>query len=204
MDIYLFTLALSFSGLALMALSGLGHHHAVGKLSAARGHGAHPHGLRTGKLHGGDRSGVGAVLLGLLSPRVFLSILLGFGATGLILRPLAHWSTLLLFVLAAIGGWSFERLLITPLWELLLGFASRPAETLDTMEMSEGEAVTDFDADGHGLIAVQLDGQVRQVLGTLCPEDRAASHARVRTGERLFIRTVNRQRNTCTVSRLSR
>lgn len=204
MDIYLFALVLSFSGLALMALSGMGHHHSVGKLSAARGHhGAHPHGLRTGKIHGGgDRSGIGSLLLGLLSPRVFLSVLLGFGATGLLLRPLAHWSALLLFVLAVIGGWSFERLVVTPLWRLLLGFASRPAETLDAMDAPEGEAVTDFDADGHGLIAVQLDGQVRQVLGTLCPEDRAPGRERVRTGERLCIRTVNRQRNTCTVARL--
>ena len=68
--------------------------------------------------------------------------------------------------------------------------------------MPEGEAATDFDAHGQGLIAVQLDGQVRQILGTLCPEERAQGTARVRTGERLFIRAVNRQRNTCTVSRL--
>ena len=203
MDIYLFTLVLSFSGLALMALSGLGHHHAaVGKTSPLRGHGPHPHGPRVGKFQGGNRGGFGAMLLGLLSPRVFLSILLGFGATGMFLRPLAHWPAALLFAVAAIGGWGFERLLIAPLWQLLFGFASRPAETLDTLAVSEGEAATDFDADGHGLIAVQLDGQVRQVLGTLPPEERAPGRPRVRTGERLFIRAVNRQRNTCTVSRL--
>ena len=203
MDIYLFTLTLSFSGLVLMAVAGLGHHHhAAGKTTVPRGHGAHPHGPRPGKLPGGGRGGFGALLLGLFSPRVFLSILLGFGATGLFLRPLAHWPAALLFVLAAIGGWGFERLLIAPMWQFIFGFASRPAETLDTLAASEGEAATDFDAEGHGLIAVQLDGQVRQVLGTLPLEERAPGSPRVRTGERLFIRAVNRQRNTCTVSRL--
>ncbi len=93
-------------------------------------------------------------------------------------------------------------MLIAPLWQFLFGFASRPAETLDTLAVPEGEAATDFDADGHGIVAVQLDGQVRQILGTLCPDERTPGSARVRTGERLCIRTVNRQRNTCTVSRL--
>ena len=203
MDVYVFTLALSGSGLVLMAVSGLGHHHASGKISAPHHGGVHPsHGIRTGKLHGGNRSGLGSLLLGLLSPRVFLSVLLGFGATGLLLRPLTHWPSALLLVVAAIGGLSFERFLIAPLWQFLFGFASAPAETLDAMAVPEGEAATDFDAEGHGLIAVQLDGQVRQILGTLCPEDRAPGSPRVRTGERLSIRTVNRQRNTCTVSRL--
>lgn len=142
------------------------------------------------------------MLLGLLSPRVFLSILLGFGATGMLLRPLTHWPAALLCALAVIGGWAFEQLIFAPVWQLLLGFASRPAETLDALAVPEGEAATDFDAEGHGLIAVELDGQVRQILGTLCAEERAVGQARVRTGERLFIRAVNRQRNTCTVSRL--
>ena len=204
MDIYLFTLALSGSGLTLMALSGLGHHHASGKIPAPHHGGVmhRSHGVRTGKLHGSGRSGLGSLLLGLLSPRVLLSVLLGFGATGLLLRPLTPWPSALLLVVAAIGGLGFEQFLVAPLWQLLFGFASRPAETLDSILVPEGEAATDFDTDGHGLIAVQLDGQVRQILGTLCAEDRAPGSPRVRTGERLFIRTVNRQRNTCTVSRL--
>ena len=64
---------------------------------------------------GGGRNSLGATLLGLLSPRVFLSILLGFGAAGMFLRPLAHWPAALLFVLAAISGWGFEKLIFAPL-----------------------------------------------------------------------------------------
>ncbi len=70
------------------------------------------------------------------------------------------------------------------------------------MALETGHAATDFDAAGHGLISVQLDGQVRQVLGTLPPEERGPNAPRVRTGDPLFIRAVDRQRNTCTVSRL--
>ena len=210
MDLYLFCLGLSFCGLLVMAFAGLGHH--------AHGHGGHGnhggHGhARTGplKLHkapaqgrGSQREQVGAgvMLLGLLSPRTFLSILLGFGATGVILRPLMEGSPTLLFILAAIGGWAFERLIIQPFWRFLFGFASDPARTLNTVVHEESTAATDFDADGRGLVAIELDGQVRQVLGRLCPEERAQANGRVRTGERLLIEAVDDRRNTCTVSRL--
>ena len=197
MDLYLFTLGLSFGALLLMLVSGLSHHHSHGahgfklhKTTAGRhGHLNHP------------RPGVGALLLGLLTPRTFFSLLLGFGATGLILRPLLHDIPALLFALAVIGGWGFETFAVQPLWKLLFGFASTPAQTLDTLASEEGFAATDFDAAGHGLIAVRLDGQMRQVLGTLPPEERGPDAPRVRTGDRLLIRTVNRRRNTCTVSR---
>ena len=204
MDLYLFCLGLSFCGLLVMAFAGLGHH--------AHGHGGHAHG-RTGplKLHkapaqgrGSQREQVGAgvMLLGLLSPRTFLSILLGFGATGMILHPVLDGSPVLLLILAAIGGWAFERLIIQPFWRFLFGFASDPARTLNTVVHEESTAATDFDADGRGLIAIELDGQVRQVLGRLCPEERAQVNGRVRTGERLLIEAVDDRRNTCTVSRL--
>ena len=209
MDLYLFCLGLSFCGLLVMALAGFGHHaHGAGH----HGHGHSGHGrLGVSRLHkapahgrGGptDRVGAGVMLLGLLSPRTFLSLLLGFGATGLILRPLTHWPSALLFVLAAIGGWAFERLIVQPFWRFLFGFASDPARTLDTAVRSESTAATDFDADGRGLISIELDGQVRQVLGRLCPEERAQANGRVRTGDRLLIQAVDDRRNTCTVSRL--
>lgn len=200
MDLYLFTLALSFGALLLMSLLGFSQHHTHGGHSfkfhkVPGGHSHHPVDLRPG---------AGALWLGLLSPRTFFSVLLGFGATGLILRPLLLDKPALLFALAAIGGWGFESFLVQPLWKLLFGFASAPAQTLDTLaQREEGFAATDFDAAGHGLIAVHLDGQVRQVLGTLPPDERGPDAPRVRTGDRLFIRAVNRRRNTCTVSRVA-
>ena len=203
MEIYLFSLCLSFAGLVLMALSGLGHRHA--------GHG-HPHAsARGGKGAGqhrhtdhrhGVRTNAALFLLGLFSPRVLFSVLLGFGAAGLLLDSLIHPPAVLLAVLAVAGGVSFERFLVGPFWNLLFGFASKPARTLESVAFEAGRAATDFDSAGHGLVLLELDGQVRQVLGTLALEERAPDSPRVRTGERLFIRSVDHRRNVCTVSRL--
>ena len=63
----------------------------------------------------------------------------------------------------------------------------------------EVEAVTGFDRDGHGLIAVELDGQVVHVLATLRAADRAAG-IRVRAGDRVRVEEVDPARNQCVVS----
>jgi hypothetical protein len=213
MDLYLCCLGLSFIGLLVTALAGVGHHASGGH----HGHGFHGgHGARAGGMKGhpasgrghspvaqrGDPVGAGVMLLGLMSPRTFLSVLLGFGATGVILRPLTDWSPVLLFILALIGGLTFERFLMQPFWRFLFGFASDPARTLDTVVHEQSTAATDFDAEGCGLVSIELDGQVRQVLGRLAPAERAQPRGRVRTGERLLIEAVDDRRNTCTVSRL--
>jgi hypothetical protein len=141
-------------------------------------------------------------LSSLLSPVVIFSLLLGFGATGVLLRPFAaHWPLFLLPLIAAIDAGLFERYIVQPVWRLLFGFASEPAKTLESLVLEQGRAVTNFDASGSGLIAVDLDGQVRQLLGSLCLDERGTG-GRVRSGDRLFIRAVDLQRNSCTVSRL--
>ncbi len=195
-DPYLFCVGLSFAGLLLMALSGAGHR------GGHRGHGARGHGRGHGHHHGSSGSRGAWFLLGLLSPRVLFSLLMGFGATGGVLRALTPLPVLAVAALAVVGGVAFERFVIGPLWNVLFGFASKPALTLETTLFSAGEAATDFDRTGHGLVRLELDGQVRQVLASLAPEERAADAPRVRTGERLFIRSVDRRRNVCTVSRL--
>ncbi len=198
MELYLFCLCLSFAGLLLMAFLGLGHHASHG----ARGHGgkfsAHKHGSQPG----GTRPDVALMFLGFFSPRVLFSVLLGFGATGMLLHVLTVWPPALIAVCAVVGGWVFEHFLVGPFWNLLFGFASKPARTLETMRFEAGQAATDFDAAGHGLVLLELDGQVRQILGTLTPEERLPAAPRVRTGERLFIHSVDNRRNVCTVSRL--
>ena len=216
MDIYLFILCLGFGGLLLMALLGLGHQHSTshhhgghghsggargtGGTHHAAGHGAGMKGKEAHHSSGGSRPA--GVLLTLISPRVIFGLLFGFGAAGVMLEPLAsHWPLILLPVLAGLAAWVFEWYLVQPLWRVLFGFASKPAQTLDHLVFEEGKAVTNFDGTGHGLIVVDLDGQVRQLLGMLSPEDRATGK-RVRTGDRLFIRAIDAQRNSCTVSRL--
>ncbi|HEX9393236.1 MAG TPA: hypothetical protein VF923_01215 [Gemmatimonadales bacterium] len=203
MDAYLFCLILGAAGLALMAVTGLsrhGHHahpgHSHGH-AAGRGHahaqGAAAHGARAGG--GSLRSSLGSLLWSLTSPRVLFSLLVGFGATGVLLRPILI--TPVAAGLAVLGGIAFERVLVTPFWNLLLKFASEPALTLESAVQEEVTAVMAFDRDGQGLIAVELDGQVVQVLGRLRPEDRGTA---VRAGDRLIVEEVDPQRNRCVVS----
>jgi hypothetical protein len=96
----------------------------------------------------------------------------------------------------------FERYVVTPIWNGLLHFASEPAQTLERAVFEVAQAVTDFDAQGQGLIAVELDGQLIQVLGILQPEERAIG-VRVRRGGRVRIEEVDAVRNRCLVSSLT-
>lgn len=196
MDAYFFCVGLSFVGLLLMALVGHGHqaHHGHGH-SFSKGHHHHHHG-------NGASSHDAWFLLGLFSPRVLFSLLMGFGAAGVVLRTLTPLPPVAVALLAGAGGAGFEHFVVRPFWNVLFGFASKPARTLETTLYSAGEAATDFDHTGHGLVRLELDGQVRQVLASLTPQDLAPNAPRVRTGERLFIRSVDRRRNVCTVSRL--
>jgi hypothetical protein len=200
MDAYLVILCVGFGGLLLMSLLGLNH---LGGSASGQhhlsGHGAHFHAKSGHSAKGSRWSGF---LAALISPVVIISLLLGFGATGLLLRPFAaHWPLFLLPLVAAIDAGLFERYLVQPLWRLLFGFASPPAQTLESLVAEEGRAVTNFDASGHGLVVVDLDGQVRQLLGSLAPGERTGGE-RVRSGDRLVIRAVDPRRNSCTVAPL--
>jgi hypothetical protein len=136
-------------------------------------------------------------VLGLMSPRILFSVLLGLGTTGVVLRPVL--SGALLFAAAFAGGVLLERALVAPLWSFAMRFASEPAQTLESALFDEGTAVTSFDAQGHGIVAIELDGQVVQILGTLDAADRAMA-VKVRAGTRLRIEAVDAARNRCTVS----
>lgn len=209
MDLYTFSLALGGAGLGVMAVAGLGHlggHHGAGH---AHQGGAGPqagHGVHVGHHHhasvGGSQgvkplaSGVAA----LVSPRIIFSFLVGFGAAGLLLRALLGGGPLLLAATVVLGI-LFERFVVAPLWRFVGRFESKPALTLESCITDEARAVSSFDARGHGLVAVELDGQLVQVLGTLRHEDRDAG-VRVRAGDRLRVEEVDGARNRCTVSYL--
>lgn len=101
-------------------------------------------------------------------------------------------------VAAVAGGVAFERLLVNPLWNFMFRFASSPAQTLESSVEDDAKAVTNFDKNGQGLIAVEVDGHVVQVLGTLTQTDRD-SGVRVRAGDVVRIEDVDADRNRCTV-----
>ena len=207
---YAFCLALGATGLAAMALLGFGHHgggssgHHVG--DHAGHHGGHDGGLHHGGHAAGHHAGHHAAhehgsglgrLAALFSPRLIFSFLVGLGATGLLVRPLLFEP--LALGAALLGGFAFERFLVGPLWSFLFRFESRPAALLESAILEEAQAVADFDAAGQGLIQLELDGQVLQLLGTLTREERAAAR-RVRRGDLLRIEDVDPARNRCTVS----
>jgi hypothetical protein len=198
MNIYEFTLALGAAGLGIMGLSGFahtvgGHHGAHASPSSHTGH--HAVSARAGARSGGGRVG-GRALWALLSPRPLFSILVGFGAVGLVLHSILPGAAL--FAVAALGGLAFEFGLMRPLWNFLFRFESAPALTLESCIGDEARAATSFDATGNGLVVLELDGQVVQVLGSLRREDREAG-VRVRAGDPVRIDDIDAQRNRCTV-----
>jgi len=134
-----------------------------------------------------------------LSPRVLFNFLVGFGATGLIVERLV--GPVLALPIAVVGGIAFEAIVVGPIFKSLFRFESQPAQTLESALMSEGRAVTGFDANGNGLISVELGGEVVQVLGTQLNEERKAG-VRIRAGDVVRIEDVDDARNRCTVSRI--
>lgn len=134
-----------------------------------------------------------------MSPRIILAVAFGMGATGLVLRPLLGGVVLL--GVAALGGVAVERVVVRPLWNLFMRFGSNPALTLESAVMSEALVTSSFDASGHGMVSIEVDGQVVQLLASLrAPEIGAGT--RVRAGDRVRIEDIDAARNRCTVTRL--
>jgi hypothetical protein len=206
MDVYSFALALGAAGLAAMTFLGLQHGHTPGHHG-----GSHHTGHSGGNHHAGGQSGHshdpsgqhhhenGSARWALfLSPRIWFSVLVGFGATGLLLQhQVSGW---ILLGVALLGGIAFEGLLMRPLWSLVSRFESDPAMTLETGVMDDAEAVTGFNRQGEGLVRLDLDGQVVQLLGVLTADERTAG-VRVAAGDRLLVEAVDPARQRCTVSR---
>jgi translation initiation factor IF-1 len=127
------------------------------------------------------------------------NFLVGFGATGLIVERLV--GPFLALPIALVGGVAFESFIVRPIFNSLFRFESQPAQTLESALMSEARAVTGFDANGNGLISLELGGELVQVLGTQLNKDRAAG-VRIRAGDTVRIEEVDGARNRCTVSRI--
>jgi hypothetical protein len=127
------------------------------------------------------------------------AVSLGIGATGLLVAPYIPAEPLRAFSALA-GGIGLEKLVISPFWNGLMRFASKPARTLESAVAEEATAVTAFDSDGCGLVAIDLDGHEMRVLARLNAEQK---HLRVRAGDRLFVEEVDAVKGQCRVSVLS-
>jgi hypothetical protein len=208
-DVYTFALTLGAAGLAAMSLLGLHHGQTPGHHGDSSGHhgdgsGHHGHGHTDGhhsthhQHHAGHHDGALYRWTPFLSPRLWFSLLVGFGATGLLLQQ--HLSGLVTLGVALLGAIVFEIALVRPIWSLASRFASEPALTLETGIMDDAVAVTGFNRDGEGLVRLDLDGQVVQLLGALTSGERAAG-VRVAAGDHLLVEAVDPARQRCTVSR---
>ena len=210
MDAYGFSLALGATGLAAMAIGGLahvghaGHGHAghghgghAGHAHGGHGHAAHAHTaeLHAGHAHAAPAPPAPARFFSLFSPRVLFALLVGFGAGGLLASPLGEpWRA----GAAVLAAAAFEGLLVGPLWRMLFRFESSPAATLESAIEDDARAVMGFDANGQGLVALDVDGQIVQLLATLTAEDRARG-ARVRSGDLVRVSSIDAARHRCTV-----
>ena len=231
MDLYIFCVVLGAAGMAAMAFLGFSgshgghqshdtsghemhgvgasHGHAVAPshghaVAPSHGHAAlpshgHSHGHDSAHSHDAHHDGWKSSVFSWLSPRVMFNFLVGFGATGLIVERLV--GPVVALPIAVLGGIGFEVFVVRPLFNSLFRFESQPAQTLGSALMSEGRAVTGFDANGNGLIALELGGEVVQVLGTQLKDERK-SGVRIRAGDIVRIEEVDDSRNRCTVSRI--
>jgi hypothetical protein len=223
LDIYLSCLIGGALALAILALCGLGFHHigvrpgighsghtARGGFVRASAHrvGHHPSGQKTvpgqtspdrldSQTAGQPARDLVSGLLTWLSPAYICGAIIGFGATGTLLSPILQgW---LQFGLALAGAYIICFFCIRPLLTGVEKWASLPAKTLSDAVLENGTAVTDFDAKGYGLVRLNLDGQVVQLLGQLAPDEQP--DPRVRSGETLFVRSVEPVRQRCVVCR---
>jgi len=204
MDLYGFCLALGGTGLAAMAIGGLSHlghaghgGHGGANGGHAHGHAGHAHAVTHAAHAAHDHGAQNApsLFLSLLSPRVLFALLVGFGAGGLLATPLGEPWRAGAGVLAAAA---LEGLLVGPLWRMLFRFESSPAITLESAIEDDARTVMDFDANGQGLVALDVDGQIVQLLATLAPADRARG-VRIRTGDLVRVSSIDAARNRCTV-----
>lgn len=201
MNIYQLSLCLGFGGLIAMTLLGMS---GAGD-DAGDSFGSDDAGSIDLDGDGGESQEVAsggfraASLLSFLSPRVLFSVALGFGAAGTLGQKLVLEPWLLL--VALVCGVAFEMVLFRPIWNLIFRFASRPARTLESLVAEEARVVTSFDDSGHGLVSIDMDGQVVQMLAQLSTRSRQLG-TRVRSGDRVFIENVDVQKNSCVVSPL--
>ena len=199
------------------AADALGHAgHAGGHLDHGLGHAHDLHGHDVGahdaQAHGHDAQARGhgqeagarslaGTLLSWLSPRVLFGVLVGVGAAGLLLR--GRLPALIVALAALLAGVAFEAGVLGPVWSVLFRFASAPAHTLVDTWMDVATATSAFDASGDGLVRLELNGELRQILARLRPEDRQ-SGVHVHMGDQLRVEEVDPVRNECVVSWLGR
>lgn len=126
------------------------------------------------------------------------SISLGMGLTGILIRGYVLPPTV--YLAAFLGGVAFDFCFVRPMFALAIRFASRPSEGLEGTVALGAEAVTHFDSDGKGLVRVNMEGQIVQLLAKLEPAEVAAG-VTVSKGDQVVLTQVDSKKNSCRVTR---
>lgn len=104
------------------------------------------------------------------------------------------------YIVAALGAIAFDFGVVRPMFALLFRCASKPSEGLEGTVALPAEAITKFDERGQGLVLVNMEGQLVQLLAKLEGGD-VAGGVVVHKGDRVIVTSVNSQANTCRVTR---
>ena len=100
-----------------------------------------------------------------LSPLDLFSYCAGAGVAAFLARPYIAHAYLPIF--AVIGALLFDLCFTRTIANFIGKFGATPSGGLEGTVATPGEAVTNFDSEGKGLIRLTLDGQVVQLLATL-------------------------------------
>lgn len=188
---FLILMAVGLAGLVVMALPALGDH--------AHGHVHHAPTVDHAADHGVDAPDHPHATRFLPSPRAVLSFLALYGAFGNVLVEVARLSPLLAGVLGALPALAVERLLVAPLWARLSRFQASPSAPLESIVLSEAEAVTPF-VRGRGVVSVAREGRLIQLSARMVDAQQAWP---VRVGDKLRIESVDPARERAVVSLLA-
>lgn len=211
---YLLLLLIGSIGFIAMTLLGFSHGgtahapHAGGAHGHIGGHGAahagghsHAHAghhASTSAAHSSQMSLRYVASMLLLSPLDIFSLCLGAGLAGLALQTVVTAN--MLPWMAVIGALFFCLCIERPFLKFAMKFVSKPCEGLDGIVAHTAEAVTNFDAQGRGLVLVSIDDQTVQLLATL---DSAELHrgVHVNKGDEVVVTSVDSAKNSCQVSK---
>jgi hypothetical protein len=208
--IYAVLLAIGFFGIVGMTLAGFMHIGPHAHSGGHAGHGAHGHlghapwgHGHAASAHGGHAQGHAGPRFDIrslfsLSPLDIFSYCAGAGVAAFLARP--YLAKAYLPICAILGALLFDLCFTRAIASFIGKFGAPPSGGLEGSIATPGEAVTNFDSQGKGLIRLTLDGQVVQLLATLEEHERA-SGVQVRRGDSLLVVEVDSARNRCLVTR---
>ena len=201
MSLFLILMIAGLFGMALMAFPAFGRHgHGVGvqshlpsasHLPAITAHGSLP--LAGARAAGNVKGPTGspgtnssALSRFVPSPRIVFSILAAYGAFGYALAESTPLPVGVVYALALVPAVLLERLMLTPLWNFLLGFQGKPCTPVEHLVMCEAEALTPF-RNGKGIVRVVHDGRDVQFSAQLAPDQAMMP---IRVGDKLRVEEV--------------